>query len=281
MLSGIGPAEELSAHGIRPIVDLPVGKNLQDHAAVQLWFKRLGAGPFRDAMRFDRMALGMIQAHFFGTGVATVVPGGLYAYVKTRQDVEAPNMSFMFRGAPADVRLWLPGWRPPYEDGFGIRAALLHPRSRGQVRLQSTDARIPPLIRFNLLSDDEDLEELVEGFEAARTIAYQQPMDVVRREEIAPGPAVRSRDDVVAWIRKVVNTANHPCATCAMGPEPCVLDPELRVRGMEGLRVVDASAMPDLVSGNINACVLMLAEKAADLIRDRSLKPAPEPVRAA
>jgi 4-pyridoxate dehydrogenase len=267
MLSGIGPAAHLKAIGVAPIIDLPVGENLQDHLAVQLWFTRPNPGPFRHAMRVDRMAVAMVQAYFFGTGPATVVPGGLYAYVKTRDDLAVPDIAFMFRGAPAGVRLWFPILRPAYEDGFGIRPALLHPESRGEIVLRSSDPRDAVRILWNFLACPNDLATLREGVKRARDTAYQKPLDPFRGTELAPGPAITTDAALDAWIRKVANTANHPCGTCPMG---AVLDPQMRVHGIERLRVVDASAMPDLVSANINACVLMMAEKASDLIRHDS-----------
>ena len=271
MLCGIGPADHLQAMGIKPLVDLPVGRNLQDHLAAMITFTRPRAGPFRAQMRADRMALAMIRAYLFGSGPGTVVPGGLHAFIKTRPDLAVPDIEFMFRGLPGGAHLWFPPVRPPYGDGFGIRPTLLHPDSRGEVRLRSADPCDPPRIVGNFLSAPDDLPRLREGFRRARDVAYQKPLDAFRGHETSPGEAVKSDAEVDQWIRKVAITAHHPAGTCAMGIGPdSVLDPELRVRGMEALRVVDASAMPDLVSAHINACVLMMAEKAADMIRERT-----------
>ncbi len=270
MLSGIGPAAHLAAIGIKPLADLPVGKNLQDHLAVVVFFTRPNAGPFRNDMRLDRMALNMIRAYLFGTGPATAVPGGLHAFVKTSPGLPVPDIEFMFRGVPARTHLWLPGLRPPYPDGFGIRPALLHPESRGEILLRSADPRDPPRIVYNFFSAPNDLPLLREGFRRARDVAYRKPLDPYRGEEITPGADVKTDGEIDAWIRKTAITAHHPCGTCAMGSGPdAVLDLELRVRGIAGLRVVDASAMPDLVSAHINACVMMMAEKASDMLRGR------------
>lgn len=270
MLSGIGPAAHLREVGIEPLIDLPVGKNLQDHLAVQIMFSRRDGSTFRDNMRLDRMAINMLRAYFFGTGPATVVPGGLHAFLKSRPELAVPDIEFMFRGAPPHAALWFPGWRPPYGDGYGIRPALLHPDSRGEVLLRSADPRDPVRIVPNCFTAPNDLPTLRLGFKIARETAYQPPLARFRGEETAPGLAVKSDGDIDAWIRNVVNTVNHPACTCPMGSGPeAVLDPQLRVRGAERLRVVDASAMPDLVSAHINACVLMMAERAADLIRGR------------
>ncbi len=277
MLSGIGPAEHLRAIGIASVADLPVGKNLQDHVAVLLLWTRPQAGQFRDQMRFDRMAAAMVRAYLFGTGPGTVVPGGLHAFIKTRPELAVPDIEFMFRGAPPHARLWFPAVRAPSLDGFGIRPALLHPDSRGEVLLRSADPRDPVRIVGNFLSAPGDLPKLREGFKIAREVAYRKPLDPFRGVETTPGPQVKTDAEIDAFIRKAAVTAHHPCATCAMGLGPdSVLDPELKVRGIERLRVVDASAMPDLVSAHINACVLMLAEKASDLIRGKPPLPAAE-----
>jgi 4-pyridoxate dehydrogenase len=275
MLSGIGPADHLRDRGIKPVADLPVGKNLQDHLAAYINFTRRSPGTFHREMRFDRMAVSMIRAYFFGTGPGTVVPGGLHAFVKTRPELAVPDIEFMFRGTAAGPRLWFPFVRPAYQDGFGIRPTLLHPDSRGDILLRSADPRDPPRIRYNFFTAPNDLPTLRQGFKRARDVAYQKAMDPFRGQETSPGPAIKSDDEIDAWLKRTVITAHHPCGTCAMGIGPeSVLDPELRVRGVERLRVVDASAMPDLVSAHINACVLMMAEKASDMIRGRPPLPA-------
>jgi 4-pyridoxate dehydrogenase len=272
MLSGIGPEAHLGDMGIKPVVDLPVGKNLQDHLAVLIFFARLDESAFRRAMRFDRMAVAMLRAYFFGTGPGTVVPGGLHAFLKTRPELAVPDIEFMFRGAPAHAHLWFPLLRPAYQDGYAIRPTLLHPHSRGEILLRSSDPAAPPRIVYNFFSVADDLERLREGFKLARTVAYQKPMDPFRGSEISPGLQVKSDAEIGAFIRHTAITAHHPCGTCAMGIGPgAVTDPQLKVCGVEGLRVADASVMPDLVSAHINACVLMIAEKAADMIRGRQM----------
>jgi choline dehydrogenase-like flavoprotein len=161
--------------------------------------------------------------------------------------------------------------RPPYVDGYGIRPTLLHPDSRGEILLRSDDPREPPRIVYNFFSAPDDLPRLREGFKRARDVAYQPPLAPFRGREVTPGEKVKSDAEIDAFIRATAITAHHPCGTCAMGIGPdTVTDPQLRVRGVEGLRVVDASVMPDLVSAHINACVLMIAEKASDLIRGKA-----------
>ena len=267
MRSGIGPAAHLADMGIAPVVDLPVGSNLQDHLAVLIFFARRNESTFRRDMRFDRMAVAMLRAWFFGSGPGTVVPGGLHAFIKTRPELAVPDIEFMFRGAPAQTHLWFPLLRPAYPDGYAIRPTLLHPDSRGQILLRSADPAAPPRIVYNFFSAPGDLPRLREGFHLARRVAYQPAMNGFRGEEVSPGEGVKTDAEIDAFIRRTVITAHHPCGTCAMGIGPqAVTDAELRVRGIEHLRVVDASVMPDLVSAHINACVLMIAEKASDLI---------------
>jgi choline dehydrogenase-like flavoprotein len=276
MLSGIGPAAHLRQIGIKAIVDLAVGKNLQDHLAALLLWVRRDFSTFRDHMRIDRMVRHMIRAYCVGTGPGTVVPGGLHAFVKTRPDLAVPDIEFMFRGLPPHAHLWFPIFKRGYVDGYGIRPTLLHPESRGEILLRSADPRAPVRIIYNFLSAAGDLSALRAGFKLAREVANQRPLDPYRGTETAPGRDVRTDAEIDAWMRKTVITAHHPCGTCAMGSGmDAVLDPELRVRGVERLRVVDASTMPDIVSAHINACVLMIAEKASDLIRGRPIaKPA-------
>jgi len=278
MLSGIGPAAHLREMGVAPLVDLPVGENLQDHLAVLIMFTRpQNTSVFRDNMRFDRMALNMLRAQFFGTGPATVVPGGLHAFIKTNPELAVPDIEFMFRGVPTNAHLWFPMLRPAYEDGYGIRPALLHPESRGKVLLRSSDPLDTPRIMYNFFSAPSDLPKLREGFKLAREVAYSKPLDPFRGVEKSPGDKVKTDAEIDAFIRRTVITAHHPAGSCAMGIGPdSVLDPTLRVRGVEGLRVVDASAMPDMVGAHINACVLMMAEKAADMIRGQAPLPALE-----
>ena len=270
MLSGIGPADHLRSVGIDPLIDLPVGKNLQDHLAVLMMYARTEPSEFLGNMRLDKMALNMLRAWMFGTGPATVVPGGLHAFIKTRPELAVPNIEFMFRGAPPAAALWFPGWKKPYADGYGIRPCLLHPDSRGEVLLRSNDPRDKVKIVTNFFTAPNDLPTLREGFKIAREVAAQPPLARFRGVEMSPGAKVKTDADIDNWIRNVAATANHPASTCVMGSGPhAVVDPQFRVNGTERLRVVDASAMPDLVSAHINACVLMMAEKASDMIRGK------------
>ncbi len=276
MLSGIGPADHLREFGIAPVMDLPVGDNLQDHLkGVLMWKRRAPRGPFHRFLRYDRVALAMVQAYLFGTGLATVMPLGIQAFIKTSPELEAPDLEFMLRTAPIGAGPHFPGILPQYTDSFGIDPVILHPQSRGTVRLTSADPRQPVRIQYNYFSAPADIAKMRQGFRLAREIGNQAALDAYRDVELNPGPNVTSDEDIDAHLRRTSTTVSHPVSTCRMGTDAnCVLDPDLRVRGIDGLRVVDASAFPDLVSAHTNAAVFMLAEKASDLIRGRSLAPA-------
>lgn len=275
MLSGIGPAAHLREFGVAVVADLPVGRNLQDHLGAYMTYRRKQPGSFHREMRFDRMSVSMIRAYLFGSGPATVVPGGLHAFIKTRPELAVPDIEFMFRGTAATPHLWFPLVRPAYVDGFGIRPTLLHPDSRGELLLSSADPLAPPRIVYRFFTAPNDLPTLREGFKRAREVTFQKAMDPYRDKEINPGLSVKTDTDIDDWLKKTVITAHHPAGTCAIGQDG-VVDPDLKVHGIEGLRVCDASAMPDLVSVHINACVLMMAEKGADLIRGRPSLPQAE-----
>jgi choline dehydrogenase-like flavoprotein len=217
----------------------------------------------------------MVRAYLFGTGPGTVVPGGMHAFVKTEPGLDAPDIEFLFRGAPANADMWFPGVKAAYKDGYAIRAAILHPESRGEVKLRSTNPADPIRIFYNFLSAPGDIETLRNGFKRAREVAYHSALDPYRGEQLTPGPEVKTDAELDNWIRDTAVTVEHPVSTCPMGAGPdAVLDPELRVRGIDSLRVVDGSAMPDLVSAHTNACILMIGEKASDLIRGREPLPA-------
>ena len=271
MLSGIGPADHLREMGIEVALDLPgVGQNLQDHLAVQLMNAREGNGHFHGELRLDRLAVNLPRAYFFGAGPATWLPNGMHGFVKTRPELAVPDIQFLTRGAGLGARPWLPGIRPAAPDQYGMRPVLLHPESTGEVRLRSSDPAAPVRIHPNFLASRADLETLRAGVKAGREVFAQPALGGYRKAEVEPGPGVRTDAEIDSWIRQTAVTAHHPSCTCRMGiDEGAVLDAELRVRGADGLRVVDAAAMPDLVSGNINACVLMMAEKASDMIRGR------------
>lgn len=246
-----------------------MGENLQDHLAAWFSWTRNGAGYFTSLMRADRIAMAMAQAYLLRTGPATTVPTALFAFVRTSLADDVPDVEFMFRANNPAPRVWFPGVRPAPPDTYGIRPALLHPKSRGRVLLRSTDPLAKPRINYNFLTDPADMATIVEGTRRALDVAAKKPLDAYRGEAAAP-KRIDSDKDIEDWFRRTAITAHHPCGTCAIGS---VVDPQLRVLGAEGLRVVDASVMPDIVSAHINACVLMMAEKASDMIRGRPALP--------
>ncbi len=268
MLSGLGPAQHLKEIGLSTVVDLPVGQNLQDHVApLILWARPTQTSTFRDNLRLDRIAVGMASAYLFGTGSGTVVPGGMHAFIKSSPDREVPDIEFMFRGAPPAADIWFPWIKQPFEDGFGMRPCLLHPESRGEVKLANADPLANPRIRFNFLNTDTDLATLRLGFRIARDVTARAPLDPFRGAELSPGPDVTTDRQIDQWMRQTITTVEHPAGTAKMGVgADAVVDPQLRVYGVDGLRVVDASVMPDLISAHLNSCVLMIGEKAADII---------------
>ena len=174
MLSGFGPADHLKDVDIEPLVDLPVGDNLQDHLGVWVSYSRRQPGNFHGEMRFDRMAISMVRAYLFGSGPGTVVPGGLHAFIKTRAELDVPDIEFMFHTVPPQTGMWFPGIREPYADGYAIRPTLLHPKSRGYVRLRSATPG-DPVRFFSIFSEPEDLPLLREGFKARATSRAERP----------------------------------------------------------------------------------------------------------
>jgi 4-pyridoxate dehydrogenase len=272
MLSGIGDPAELRTHGIAVKVPLPaVGKNLQDHISAGLLYARKEQGKFHQAMRLDRIARELAKAYLFGTGFASDLPGGLFAFLKTDTAAPMPDVQFLFNAGSMAAKPYLPPFLPGFPDTFGCRVALLRPKSRGRVELASADPRASLRIYQNFLSVEHDLDVLRAGLRMAREVDRQSPLAPFIDAELTP---LNSDAEIDAHIRATGITVHHPAGTCRMGADgDSVVDPELRVRGIEGLRVVDASVMPDLVGGNINAPVIMIAEKAADMIRGRPALP--------
>jgi choline dehydrogenase/4-pyridoxate dehydrogenase len=271
MLSGIGAPEQLRAHGIDVRVELPgVGQNLQDHVSAIVMYHRRDPGPFHRAMRYDRIARSLVQAYAFGRGFAADVPGGVTAFLRSGPDAVLPDIQLLLTAAPLGAWPYLAPFKKPFPDGFAARTVLVHPESRGHVSLASADPVAAPRIFQNFLATDRDWRVLRQSLRIVRDIAAQPAMAPFIGKEIVPGPACASDSELDAFIRRSAITVHHPAGTCRMGPENddrAVVDPQLRVRGVDGLRVVDASVMPDLPGGNINAPVMMIAERAADLIR--------------
>jgi len=273
MLSGIGHPEELKAHGIETKVALRgVGKNLQDHPAALITYARNGAGPLRENMRLDRIAFEIGRGLAFGKGFATSMPGGITAFLKSSSGENLPDVQLLFIAGPLfDAKPYLSPFVKPFNDGFGCRIVVLRPDSRGRISLKSTNPEDAPRISQNLLATDHDKRKIRAAVKLFREIGAQKAMQSFIKSEIVPGTAKQSDAELDAAIRQTAVTVHHPACTCPMGTdEMAVVDGELRVRGTEGLRLVDASVMPDLVGGNINAAVIMIAEKAADMIRGKA-----------
>jgi choline dehydrogenase/4-pyridoxate dehydrogenase len=273
MLSGIGDGDELRRHDIAVTLHQPaVGQNLQDHMGASVDAIRTAPGPLQKGLRLDRIAIDIARAHFFGTGPAATVMNNVQAYLKSDPAQKLPDIQFLFRVAPLDAGPYLPPFKPGYLDGYGVRAVVLRPESRGRVALASADPHAPIRIAPNFFSRDKDLKTIRDGMRMARDVLAQAPLQRFGTVESAPGKDKASDAELDAFIRATATTVYHPLGTCKMGgarDESAVVDPELKLKGIDGLRVVDASVMPDLVGGNINAPVIMIAEKAADMIRGR------------
>jgi choline dehydrogenase len=269
MLSGIGPGRHLQAHGIPVAADRPgVGRNLSEHATVSMEFEASQPVTFLRQLRFDRLALSALRWSLFGTGPLASHLNSCNIVVRTRADLDRPDIQVMANPIRFDARVWFPGFGKQQEHLFWAGVVALHPRSRGWVELKSRDARTLPAISLNLLSDPADLATLRAGMRAVRRIYRTQPQAGLTGPERTPGAAVESDPDLDAYIRQTAMLAMHPVGTCAMGKgENAVVDPELRVIGVDRLRVVDAAVMPTVPGANTNATTVMIGEKASDLIR--------------
>ncbi|MEQ8344059.1 MAG: choline dehydrogenase [Sneathiellaceae bacterium] len=271
LLSGIGPADEIAAHGIAVCHDLPgVGRNLQDHVNVDVYRTAVAAETYDGLTRPWPMLRTALQYYTRrrGPGASVLAEGG--AFLRTDPALAAPDVQFHF--IPAIVidhgRVKHPG------RGVSLHVCALRPESRGQVRLASADPLAPPAIDPNYLAERADLDTLVRGLRKAQAVLAAPAFAGLLGEEFDPGPD-RSDAELQAYCRRTAETIYHPVGTCRMGSDDqAVVDDELRLRGLDGLRVVDASVMPAIVGGNTNAPVIMIAEKAADLIRGRVAAPA-------
>jgi 4-pyridoxate dehydrogenase len=261
----------LRAHGVAVRLALPgVGQNLQDHISASIVYRRRQPGPLHRALRLDRITPALAKAWLRGEGIAADLPVGHMAFLKSRPDTALPDVQLLFNAAPMTASPYLRPFRRPYEDGYACRAIVLRPESRGRLELASADPAVPLRIRQNFLATDNDWKTLRAGLRIARDVCLQAPMAAFMGKEIAPGEAAVTDGDLDAHIRGGAVTVHHPLGTCRMGlasDRLAVVDGELRVHGIDGLRIVDGSVMPDLVGGNINAPIIMIAEKAADLIR--------------
>ena len=273
MLSGLGNPDELRSHGITPRAALPgVGRNLRDHISPILRFRRPERGPFFARMRYDRIARDMAQAYLFGSGPASDVPSGIMGFLKSDPGQPIPDLQFLLNAAPLSAR---PYWRASnaYEDALAFRIVLLRPTSSGSVTLRSTDPLEQPVIRQNFLSDPEEWATLRRGLRIVRDLRSRGTLKQLCGEEF-DAPTDYGDGALDASISARALTTHHPLGTCRMGSEDdagAVVGSDMRVHGVAGLHVVDASVMPDMVGGNINSPVIMIAERAADMILGRRL----------
>jgi len=271
MVSGIGDGAELAAHGIETVLHRrEVGKNLQDHVSAILMYRRKRPGPFLKMMRADRIGFDFVKTYLTGKGFSGDVPGGVVAFLKSDASRPLPDVQLLFTAAPLAAWPYMEPFKAPFADGFATRVVAVQPESRGSIKLASKDPLAAPLIHQNFLSSPRDWQSLRAGFRIARNLAAQSSMAPFVGAEFFPGPKCETDDEIDEHIRKTSITVHHPLGTCKIGPasDPlAVVDTELRVHGLERLRVIDASVLPDMPTGNINAAVIMAAEKAADLIR--------------
>jgi 4-pyridoxate dehydrogenase len=276
MLSGIGAAQELELHDIPVRVPLAgVGRNLQDHAAALILYGRNSPGPVARNMRWDRLALELGRGCLFGTGFTTDLPGGITAFLKTHPREALPDTQLLFIAGPLGASPYLP-FAKAFADSFACRIVLLRPQSRGSISLASADPLAHPRIRQKLLATDRDWSTMRAAVALFRDIARQPAITPFIARELGSLASARTDEELETVIRKTAVTAHHPAGTCRMGPasDPMsVVDTGLRVHGTEGLRVIDASVFPDLIGGNINAAVVMIAERASDLIRGKAMMP--------
>jgi choline dehydrogenase len=264
-LSGVGPAELLRKHGIDVVLDAPgVGHDLQDHLQVRVVMRCSQAITLNDVVNSPiRKILTGLQYAAFRTGPLTIAAGTAGAFFKTNPRLATPDIQIHFLPFSTDKM----GEKLHPFSGFTASVCQLRPESRGSLRIGSADPAAPPEIRINYLSTEVDRSANVEGLKMLRKILQAPALGPYVVEEVDPGAKVVTDEALLSYCRARSSTIYHPTSTCRMGNDPlAVVDQRLRLRGIEGLRVVDASVMPDLVSGNTNAVVIMIAEKASEMI---------------
>jgi choline dehydrogenase len=275
MLSGIGRADDLSQLGIRAQHNLPgVGQNLSEHPNFAVTFKARGTETSTRDLRLDRAIAHLANWALTGGGPFATNNTAGNIYLRSLPGLGRPDIQIIFTTLGLDSGLWFPGLTQPPRYRYTARGGLLHPESRGWVKLRSDDPRDKPRIFFNMFAEQADLETMIRAIRYSRDLFSYKPLSDLVEGELTPGPHLQTDQELGQFLRRTVTHRHHPVGTCAMGPGPsAVVDPELRVRGIEGLRVVDASVMPDEPSGNTNIPTIMIAEKAADMIRGRTLEP--------
>ena len=265
-LSGIGPADLLKSHGIAVVLDAPgVGSDLQDHMQVRLVMRCTKAVTLNDIVNNPvRRIMAGLRYAAFRKGPLTIAAGTSGAFFKSNPRLATPDIQIHFLPFSTDKM----GEKLHAFSGFTASVCQLRPESRGSLRIRSADPAAPPEIRINYLASETDRAAFIEGVKVLRKILAAPALKPYVVEEVYPGSKVTSDEDILAFCRQTGSTVYHPTSTCRMGNDPlAVVDQRLRVRGIEGLRVVDASVMPDLMSGNTNAPVIMIAEKGADLVK--------------
>jgi len=270
-LSGVGDPERLGDAGVKTVHALPgVGENLQDHLDVLMnWRSKNLITGYSLTKGLRQLAVGA-EYLFKGTGSGRQQFLESGAFVSSRDGLSRPDIQIHAVLALMREHAKI----QPTEDGFSLHLCQLRPESRGRIGIATDDAFADPRIEANYLATTEDRRVMRECVKVGRDVAAQAALDPYRDAELAPGPAVKTDAEIDAWIRATAETIYHPIGTCKMGPADdmmAVVDPELRVRGIDGLRVVDASVMPTLVSSNTNAPTIMIAERTADLIRGKAL----------
>jgi len=264
-LSGVGNAAELEALGVDVVHDLPgVGEHLQDHLEVYIQYASKQPVSMAPAMKWRNRPWVGFKWLFFRSGPGATNHFEAGGFIRGDDIVEYPNLMYHF--LPVAIRY--DGSSPAADHGYQVHVGPMYSDARGSVKITSQDPRVHPALRFNYLSTEQDRREWLEAVHTARDILTQPAFEPFNAGEISPGPSVETDEEIIDWVARDAETALHPSCTCRMGvDEMSVLDPEtMRVHGLDGLRVVDASVFPYVTNGNIYAPTMMVAEKAADLI---------------
>ncbi len=272
MLSGIGCPDELRAVGVEPVHQLPgVGRELADHPVVINEYELAGDHGLTRHLRVDRAALAAARWYARGTGPFAQTGTVANVFLRSTEGLDRPDVQMMCLPLSGDARLWMPGLQRRSPARVSVRTGYLPLKSRGWVRLRSADPRDPPRIFLNMFSEPGDIEGMVRSLHLSRGIYGQSPLRELIAREVLPGPEIRTDAELAEHVRRHATHRAHPAGSCRMGVDAgAVVDAELRVRGIDGLRVADASVMPALPRGNPNLAVMMIGEKAADLIRGRT-----------
>lgn len=272
-LSGIGAADELRAHGIGVVADLPaVGRGLKDHVAAPVQYRATqdvsaarylnGLGKFKIGAQWMLTKTGLGATNFFEVGV----------FMRTSPEFSVPNVQFEFVPMLGEMQ----HGSVKLENGFQYFFSLMRPRSEGRVWLRDANPLSAPRFVFNYFEDAGDRRQAIDAVRAIRNVVSQAAWNPYRGEEVTPGAALQSDEEIMGFLREQAGTNYHPCCSCRMGTDEAtsVVDAEARVHGFDNLRVIDASIMPEIVSGNLNAPVIMMAEKLSDVILGKAPLPA-------